>query len=515
MTKFILKTVEIVFIGLLAVILLAMGVSLAETVFNGAIAFFIGVAIVAFVIGGIIILKDKIYTIFRYVQGKLSKLTFAQMAIILFVFSTATKVFFVFLFDNNADLHSDTAKYRSFASQIANQGFIVENADYALKYKYTMIFGLFLSPFAKIFGDNTKVFTTVLSVLHSVSLVLIFDMMKKYINVKSAFGILIAYCCLPFGLLQTQILIHENALFFFHILAFWLFFKAIEKETPAWLQAICMIGAFFSISIGKSINALGRVVMVSFFIIIVAKLFENKFDKKKLLCSIIAVACLFGSYVGASSLTNIIVENIVLGEAEKPREQWVLPYAWPIYLGGNYERSGVWHSEDRDIFEKLYEFETIEEAHEYQRKIISERYSEYTPLKMINHLFNKFKKLYGWQEFPFRYEQGNKISIFIGGSIIYKALKVFNSFSFLFLYSIIFLSKIKSLKHNNYKTVKIQHHCQMVIIGVTLALLLFEVMPKYTSPLHILFFIILATSLKSFFAQKTTFQKKSRPNNEK
>ena len=217
MTKLINKSMGIVFLFLLTLILLAMGISLAETVFGGIVAVVIGVAILAFVLGCLFLFRTRIENLCKCVYKFLSKIPSWKLALTLGLFAAITKIIFVFLFDNNADFHPDMAMYRSFAEQYANSGTITENAGSAVKFKYTAIYGFVLSPFAKLFGSDTKVFTVALSILHSIAMVLLYDILKKYCGKEISFVVLLLYCISPMGLLQTQLLTHENGLFFFHI----------------------------------------------------------------------------------------------------------------------------------------------------------------------------------------------------------------------------------------------------------------------------------------------------------
>ena len=165
--------------------------------------------------------------------------------------------------------------YRSFAEQFAQSGMITEHATYAFEYRYTAMYGLILSPFAKIFGADTKVFTTALSVMNSLAVVLLFDITKKYAGKELSFACLLIYCALPFGLLQTQLLTHENGLLFFHILALWLFMNAFDNRYNIAKQIVFMLMSSVVLSVGASINAAGRVMIVSFVIFAFVKIFEN------------------------------------------------------------------------------------------------------------------------------------------------------------------------------------------------------------------------------------------------
>ena len=508
MIRFIKKTVDVVFILLLMLILAVMSVSSAETVFSGFTAFAAGMIILAAVFAFLHFFKEKLQTCGRYIYKCLSGISGWKLSLILGLFSVVTKIVFVFLFDNNADLHPDMAMYRSFAQQFAESGKIVENAGYAFEYRYTAMYGLVLSPFAKIFGADTKVFTTALSVMNSVAVVLIFDIIKKYAGKAISFFILIIYCALPFGLFQTQLLTHENGLFFFHLLALWLFLKAFEKQKSISKQIAFLLLSSVVLSIGASINAAGRVMLISFAIYAFAKIFENGFSAKKagqFLCVALSLIVIFSS---ALAVTGSVVKNNIAQSETMQKNEKRMPYAWALYLGLNYEESGLWNQEDVDTYSKYKEFETKDEAYEYQKQLIKERFEFLTesPVRIPVHFFNKLNVLWGTQLLPFAYEIGNSINDFVlhgAGGIINKGFRLLNGTAFLIAYATVFMAQIKNIK-KKMEDADPQMHFKMCVIGVTAVLLLFEVTPKYATHLHILLFCILAMSLKTFFSVNKT-----------
>ncbi len=502
MTKFITKTVEYVFILLLALILLAMSISLAETVFNGLIAVILGFAILAFIFSSILFFRKTIDLIFKSIYTYLSKIPSWKLALILGLFSAVTKVILVFVFDNNAALHPDMAMYRSFAEQYANSGSIAEHATYASKFEYTTIYGFILSPFAKLFGANTKVFTVILSILHSIAMVLLYDILKHYCKKETAFATLLLYCASPMGLLQTQLLTHENGLLFFHVLALWIFLKAFDNKYTFSKQLIFMIASSLILCIGKSINAAGRVFVISFGIYAFLKIFENGFDSKKIKKFACIIVSLLLCYAATSSATHAIINSTVEDTGESEDVNFRLAYGWPLYIGFNYETNGSWNANDRDTYELYNQFDNKDEAYDYQKSLIKARIETYkeSPIKIPILFFKKIKVLWGTQLLPFSYELGNSANDFVlygFGGIINKLCIFVNCSLFLLLYTYIFITKVKSLKNKTASKVTPILHCQMSIIGVTLALLLFEVTPKYASHLHIMFFCIFALAFNS------------------
>ena len=502
MTKLINRTVDIVFLGMLAMIVFAMAFTITGTVLNGVAAYIAGAILLVCVLFFVIRGRQRITDVGRRIKKRLAPIPAWKMALFLGLFSAVTKVILVFVFDNNADLDTDMAMYRSFAQQFAEYGKIVEGTEYAYKHTYTAFFGLLLSPFAKLFGADTKVFTVALSVLHSVALVLMFDMLKQYVKKELAFVVLFLYSVLPMGLLQTQVLMHENGLFFLHILSLWLFMRAFRKNTHWVWQLLLVFAAGIVLAAGKSVNAAGRVFFISFGIFAVAKCFSQKVDCKRLLALLSTVGILIACFYVGNGFLSSLRQNVRESSNKIQGVSYSYPYGWDLYVGMNYESGGIWTKEDKEVYYQYMMCDSREEAIEYQKGLLSQRAQMYKddPIKIPIQLFRKFQKLWGSQRLPFAYDQGNAINSFVlhgMGGMINKSLTLMNNFIFLLLYGVLFVAQWKKCRKKD-NEVGIDLHFRMGIIGITLALLVFEVALKHVSHLHICLFATLACYLKYY-----------------
>lgn len=514
MTKFIVKTIDIVFVCLMTLIVYCMCYTITQSVLGGALSVAVAIAFAVAVCVFVFLFCKPIKAILKRIVDLFSKIPAWKLGVFLLLFSVVTKVTLVFVLDFDADWHIDTSMYRSFAEQLAESGKVVENRDWALSYKYTFIYGVFLSPFAKLFGSDTKALTASLSVLISVCMVLLFDILKKYTGKEIAFVVLMLYNILPMGLFQTQQIIHENGLVICHIIAFWLFWKSFYCKKRPVVQLLLVIFASFILSIGKSINASGRVFTISFGIYAFIKLCENGFSFKKIVKWLCIVMALLVFYMGASTVSNIAVNSLVQDAEEYSVDEKKVMYGWSLYLGLNYESSSVFDTEDYELYNQYKQMDNVEEAKEYQTNLIKERAQQYIdePIKIPLHLINKVRVLWGTQKLSFdivetpineiiqQNENGQK-NVDIAG-IVYLLLRLFNQGSFILIYAFLLMSKLFRIRNKNSRVTPM-YHFQMCVIGVTVALLLFEVTPKYTSHLHVLLFGVLAFELKSFLGDKS------------
>lgn len=505
MSKFIVKTVDIVFYILIGIILAASMSSLCGLVSDGLLGYVLFFVLLLFVFAVWYFGSDVLNFAYKKIYMPISKVSLFKMVLCIFLVSLVTKVFFVFLFDNDAANTIDMSLYASFAQQLSDSGEITENLVPAWNYQYQVIYGLFLSPIVSLFGKDTKALTIFLSLLLSIASVLLFDIIRKYVgNTISFIGILL-YNLLPVGLFQSQLLIHETPLLFFHIISLWLFLKYYDKKYNLALRILCLVLSALIISFANKINQGGTIVIISFCIFCIAKTFIDKITIKKIISVLFQILCFGLCFVVMSNACSAFVNNVVSESSEATKKiEYRLSMGWAVYLGFNYETSGHWNELDANTYEKYSEFDNKDDAIEYQKGLIEERLQKYIdePSIIPIHIFNKFKGLWGSPFLPFAYDDGNEINKFVlegAGGIIYKCLLLISSLSFIIVCSMILFSR-RRLKNINLKEkCTPEMHFKMVIIGLTLALILFEVMPKYVSHLQIIVFAVWMFGLRSFY----------------
>ncbi|MCR5636628.1 MAG: glycosyltransferase family 39 protein [Clostridiales bacterium] len=505
--NFIVRTVDYVFFGLMILILTAAILVFSETITSGAMKYVIAMFTALFACFFVVFGNTLILGLKRFI-GKISNIPVKRMCIIIFASVLITKVFFVFLFDNDISRHPDMATYKSFAYQLANRGEITEYVYSAYKWKYEVIYGLFLSPAVKLFGDDSKVLLTYLSFVFAVACVLIFDIIRDYIGKDKAFTAIILFNLLPAGLFETQILVHETALLFFYILSFWLLTKAANSKYNTVIRALALIASAVLIAFGNKINKGGTVVIISYAIYIFVNFCKDKFSFASFTKAAFAIVCYILCFYIISNLCVAFVKNVVkLDEHDKERisqiQRNAVPYGWSIYLGANLETPGLWNGEDSNVYSQYQNMENREEAKQYQLNLINERLEPFiqNPLIIPSHLFKKLKTLWGAQLLPFDYGLGNDVNEFVLNGmhgIIYKTIWLVSNLSYILLCAILVFSH---KRHNTERVMGFYSpvtQFKMMIVGLTGALILFEVTPKYVSYLQMILFVIMAFGLSDF-----------------
>ena len=505
MVKIINSTVKFIFTLLLGLIVFGLSYKLVFFLINSPIISLLVAVITLVAITALFVFSatnfEKLY---KNISNKLSSISTLKLAIALGVVCLVTKIGLSLIFNADSNLHSDMKMYISFADQISHQGVITENTGYASTFSYTLVYGLLLSPVGLICGSNPLGYAIALSVLTSIVMVLFFDILRKYAGNTTAFVGLLIYNLLPMGLFQTQVVIHETTLMFFHILAFWILQKVFHNKYKCITNAVLCVLAATLATLGSTINAAGRVILISLAIYSIAKVLSVKITKANAIKVIVFILCILLVFFICFEMCKWIpkaCKNTFVAVNQKSDTVKRIPYGWALYVGSNYETHGTWNQTDAQTYDKYLEFEVKEDAYEYQRNLLEERFSEYKeqPLKIPAHLIQKTWTLWS-PYFPYSAvpdSPGYQSLLYSFGGLFQKALFSINHLGYIVIYLIALLGMFNK-KYNEEKRNSPMLHFMMVPLGVTAALLLFEVAPKYSSHMHILLFAIAIFNFAAF-----------------
>ncbi len=521
MAKVIVRITDVFTFILLTAVLFVNMVQFSGYLLTGAKKW-IGVAVLAVGVAVFWYIGGSIFKLLERLFSFVKKLSVRKMVIILTVFMLASKIALVFLLDNDVNHHDDMHHYMLFSKQIADTGAITEETLYATMYPYTVCFSLFLTPWVKLFGNDPKAVTTLMSILLTAASLLIFDVARKYIGKNKAFVAVMLYHILPIGLFQTQVVIHETALLFFYALSFWLFLKAIDdKPLAAPKRAGLLLLASLAIGIGANLNAGGLVVIISYLIFALVKALRSKFSAKKLLNLLLMAVSFALCFALISGLCTLFTSNCVIpGEKERAKvelakESWK-PTGWLVYLGTNTQKHAIWNKEDYRRYQQFLTFSSPQEASDYQRDLVQERVSDLTkhPQQLPKHFYHKYTELWGIPFLGFVYGKGgnhiNDILLYGGNRIIYKGILALCYLSNILIYSVILLSYLRKRKKPAALCVTPELQYKLMFVGIVLALILFEMSNKYVSHLHILLMMLAFFRMNKFRESSRGFLKRSK-----
>ncbi len=523
MTKFIYNTVYAFFFALMGIITYCLAKSFVSTFFNYAwYTYILAVLMIVGILGLFILFFKKFDNLCKTVSSSVGRLSACKLAIILGVVCLVTKVALIFVFKSDCNVHIDMSKYISFADQIAHNGIVTEHCDYAAYHSYTLVYGLFLSPIGYFFGTNSLAYEIFLAILMTALMVLLFDILQKYAGKVTAFVGILAYNLIPMGLFQPQVVVHETPLLFFHVLSLWLLLKIFDNKYKPLTKAIFAVICAVSLIIGTCLNVAGKVIMISLAIFSFVKIISavsNCPSKKKIIAKkgaqILAVVLTFIVCLSmCSTITSACVDRFVANPPENNFKEKKIPMGWGLYVGSNYETYGTISGKDKEVFNKYKEMEDVEEAKQYQIDLIKERYDYLlsSPKRIVMLVYKKLAVLWS-PYFAFRgnpESPGYQAFASMAGGIGRLAMLGITYVAYVIFY-LMTLIGIYNKKEREKKEKSPILHFMMVPVGLTLALILFEVLAKYSSHAHILIFAVGILNFNSFRLNMYTMREKLLP----
>ncbi len=524
MAKFITKAADIFTFVLLTGVLFVNMVKFSGY-FLGESKKWIAVAALAVAIAVFCMIGGSIFNALKRLFSFVKKLSVRQMGVILVLFVLATKLFLVFLLDNDVNHHDDMHHYLYFAKQIADTGTITDETLYATMYPYTVCFSLFLTPWVKVFGNDPKALTSLMSILFTATSVLLFDIARAYIGKNKSFVAVLLYNILPIGLFQTQVLVHETVLLFCYALSFWLLLKATAEKTVSTPRRIVfLVLSSLTIAMGANLNLGGIIIMISFVIFAFVKALQPKLTAKRLLNLLMVIVSFVLCFVLIAGMCAVFQSHCVIpGEKERDKvqlakESW-MPVGWVVYLGTDYQNNGVWNERDRNVYHRFLNCETPQEAREYQQTLVQERINSLLsqPLILPKHFYHKYLEMWGVPFLGIVYGQGgnhiNDILLYAGNRVIYKGILGLCYLSNILICSVILFSYFKKRKKHMELSVTPELQFKLMFVGIILSLILFEVMNKYVSHLHIILMLLAFFRMDRFIEASNGFRSKLKRKN--
>lgn len=518
MSRFIVRVTNYIFFAFIGLFLFVNIVRFSNYIAGGIFEYILMALLIVGVIA-FFYFGERIFNKLRKVLSLLDRLSVLQMMLILFLFVAVTKIILVFVLGTELSGRGDMPQYVSFAQQLANDGVITDGSFYANMYRYTVVYALFLSPVVKLFGNDLKVILIFLSILYAVISVLLFDIIRPYAGAKKTFCGLMLFNIFPVGLFISQVVVHETGLLFFYVLSFWLLLKAMDQQIHVAWRIIGVILSAMLISFGTAINQGGKVVIISYIIFMVVYVFKDKFNPRKIGEMLFAIVCVAVCYVLITHIcTAFVTEHIQFQTKEEEQystnaKENAVSFGWSIYLGSNYASSGEFNQEDFDTYHAYYDIADHDKAQEYQKSLIDERLQEYknSPIKLPSHLYKKFKKIFGRPFVAIEYAINTNLHTFLtehlnGYPMI--AVRALGNFYNIIIAAIILFSYKKHRKKGYERYINPGLQFKLFVVGLTFALILFEMANKYVCHTQIIITCIGILSLSDFMSNSNMIASK-------
>lgn len=357
--------------------------------------------------------------------------------------------------------------------------FFLENArsyrlGEAINSGYISIFP-YLYPYVKTLGFAMKIFGDGYNVV--IGLNIFFDLVTAFLVYKIAKGkkgnsigvkallfylynplffLWIAKCC-PVVIVNT-----------FITLTIYLFMKLDFKKKNYIILSI-LIGLVCSIA-----NSYRPIMIIFIIAVLVYYLYKilKKEDVKNVILSFIFILIV---YVFSNRLILMDISRNIDIDVTKAQS------GYTMLVGSNMESHGTWNKNDSDTFYKLLSTYGIDEASEKARKMAFDRYKSYG----IIHTFELFvykthvlaQGVDDYSVGEVYYSIKTELPYWLKISIVF-----FAAFSF---FIIIYLNLLTSLKRLNYKSLDISSVIPIFAMGLSAAMLLVEVSPRYFMPVLI------------------------------
>lgn len=432
---------------------------------------------------------EKFELIGSKIQSVVRNTSCKSMVVCIILCSLIVRVGLCFLLQIDSIHHPDSEMYWSFIQQLTNNGHIVENADYANSYNYTVSYAMFFLPFTKIFGAKSIVMMNAyLCVLFSIGSYFLFDTIKYYVGKNYAFVSVMVWTFLPIGALEPLFLAHEHSLVFLHIIAIWFLFRVLPSCNKIVLKFLSLFAGVLVLAYAALINRFAIISFIAFLIVLFIKLVINNFSIKNLMKILVVVVSFVLIFSCVKTIRADLVRRVVDDSPSVVTKGYSVPYGWPLYVGLNYESKGEWNAEDKERYYKYKEFDNKDDAQKHQINLIKERVNEYLdkPFKLVKHANDKLEIIsYGFN--PLNYDMGNSINSFIyhgADGLIHKAMTgLFALINILMALLLVLSVRIKKPNDSI-----ITNYFRLFVMGTCGILLFTEVTPKYSS--HLLFVLI-------------------------
>ncbi len=392
----------------------------------------------------------------------IKKLKDNKFIIGLFLFAFILRVIVILVVDT--PIISDFKTMYEAALEIVKGTSDYKDSLYFLTWGYQMGHVLYQSILLSII--NSVVFLKIMNALiSSLTIVFLYLIMKRVVNIKIAKISSIFYSIFLFPLLLNTVLTNQFLPLLLILIAIYLF---ISIDKGKYLLKTIIIGLLLGISNilrSEGIVIITALLLYSFYLII------RKVNIKKTIITFILIAC---SYMAIFNITSYALMKTDIS----PNGLKNMNPTWKFVLGFNYETSGMYSSSDAEIYAT---------DQDKAKEIVKERLSEWEKIPVL--FLKKIKIL--WFNSDLSWSLG-----YLENKTLVSILTVINQIFIIILDLLALLSVPLLFKKNRSNIQVLITLILFVYFGVYL---LIEVMPRYAYPLQAFMLILASISLNYIY----------------
>ena len=392
----------------------------------------------------------------------IKKLKDNKFIIGLFLFAFILRVIIILVVDT--PIISDFKTMYEAALEIVKGTSDYKDSLYFLTWGYQMGHVLYQSILLSII--NSVVFLKIMNALiSSLTIVFLYLIMKRVVNIKIAKISSIFYSVFLFPLLLNTVLTNQFLPLLLILIAIYLF---ISIDKGKYLLKAIIIGLLLGISNilrSEGIVIITALLLYSFYLII------KKVNIKKTIITFILIVC---SYMAIFNITSYALIKTDIS----PNGLKNMNPTWKFVLGFNYETSGMYSSSDAEIYAT---------DQDKAGEIVKERLSEWEKIPVL--FLKKIKIL--WFNSDLSWSLG-----YLENKTLVSVLTVINQIFIIILDLLALLSVPLLFKKNRSNIQVLITLILFVYFGVYL---LIEVMPRYAYPLQAFLLILASISLNYIY----------------
>ena len=392
----------------------------------------------------------------------IKKLKDNKFIIGLFLFAFILRVIIILVVDT--PIISDFKTMYEAALEIVKGTSDYKDSLYFLTWGYQMGHVLYQSILLSII--NSVVFLKIMNALiSSLTIVFLYLIMKRVVNIKIAKISSIFYSVFLFPLLLNTVLTNQFLPLLLILIAIYLF---ISIDKGKYLLKAIIIGLLLGISNilrSEGIVIITALLLYSFYLII------KKVNIKKTIITFILIVC---SYMAIFNITSYALIKTDIS----PNGLKNMNPTWKFVLGFNYETNGMYSSSDAEVYAT---------DQEKAKEVVKERISEWEKIPVL--FLKKIKIL--WFNSDLSWSLG-----YLENKTLVSVLTVINQIFIIILDLLVLLSVPLLFKKNRSNIQVLITLILFVYFGVYL---LIEVMPRYAYPLQAFLLILASISLNYIY----------------